>query len=133
MRPLFEGPHPLLKHFQKIGFGDSSLPFTNSASLKASKLARQTPVPHRFAALLTLPQSLVLYCRHLITRLLKMRSRLNAQMCHFLRLTAWDPDFCDKKCRILKFCNKTELHLIVLQQNSSLWRSLSLSLSLSRY
>ena len=57
----------------------------------------------------------------------KMRSRLIAQICHFFRLMAQNSDFCDKKCRILTFCDKTESYFNVLQQNSSLWLSLSLS------
>ena len=57
----------------------------------------------------------------------KMWSRLAAHICHFFRLTARNPVFRDKKCRILMFCDKkcriltfrdkTELYSTVLRQN----------------
>ena len=39
----------------------------------------------------------------------KMRSLLAAQICHFYLLIARNPDFCDKKCRILTYCDKRPL------------------------
>ena len=42
--------------------------------------------------------------------------------------SARNPFFCDKKCRIIMCCDKTELYLTVLQQNNVLSGSLSGSL-----
>ena len=48
----------------------------------------------------------------------KMRSQLVAQFMPFFRLIARILVFCDKKYHILKFCNKTESYLTILQQNN---------------
>ena len=65
--------------------------------------------------------------KRIITEQNKMR-RLGAQCMPFFRLTARNPFFCDKKCRIIMCCDKTELYLTVLQQNNVLSGSLSGSL-----
>ena len=65
--------------------------------------------------------------KRIITEQNNMR-RLGAQCMPFFRLTARNPFFCDKKCRIIMCCDKTELYLTVLQQNNVLSGSLSGSL-----